>query len=113
MTAITALLNTSHLPPALLEIRNVFIHGSAFLVLALVMRWSAGLAGRSLTGSEVRLLVLLALFFGIGQEVLQAIIRLRTFPVNSLLDLSVDTSGAALGVWLSNRLPIFSQKQAV
>lgn len=109
-TAATALLDTA-LSPALLEARNILIHSGAFLGLALVMRWSAGLAGRPLAGWEVRLLLLLALGFGLGQEVLQALIRLRVFPVNSLLDISVDTTGAALGLWLGGRFPAPAQKQ--
>ena len=109
-TAATALLDTS-LSPALLEVRNILIHSCAFLGLALVMRWSAGLLGRSLAGWEIRLLLLLALGFGLGQEVLQAVIRLRVFPVNSLLDIGVDTTGAALGLWIGGRFPAPVQKQ--
>ena len=111
-TAATALLDTSRLPPTLLELRNVLIHSSAFLVLALVVRWSAGILDRLLTPSETRLLLLLALGLGIGQELLQTLIRQRVFPVNSLFDLCVDTGGAALGLWLGSRLLTRLQKQA-
>jgi VanZ family protein len=112
-TAVLARLDTSHLPPALLELRNVFIHGCAFCILALLIRWSAGLTGRPLTPPETRLLLLLALGFGVGQEVLQTVIRQRAFPVNSLFDVCVDTTGAGLGLWLGSRLHPRFQKQTL
>ena len=103
-TTLAAMFSRSHLAPALLELRNVLIHSSAYLLLAVIVRWSADRWGGPLPRRDWFVLLGLALSLGIGQEVLQLVIRARAFPVNSLFDLMVDTTGAALGLWIVDRL---------
>lgn len=111
-TALVAMFSRSHLLPAVLEVRNVLIHSSAYLLLALIVRWSADRWDGRLPRRDWFVLLGLALSIGIGQEVLQTLIRARAYPINSMFDLLVDTTGAALGLLIVDRLAARRSAQA-
>jgi hypothetical protein len=80
----------------LFEARHVLMHTVAFSGQIALVAWALrvespqrrawiGLAG-------------LALALGVGQEVIQALLRGQVFPVNSAFDLLVDAAGGALGL---------------
>lgn len=102
-TLIAALFFHSKLAPPILELRNIVIHSTGYAVLA-------GLIVRALDAPQRfeqkhALMVIggTALILGIGQEVLQVVLRNRVFFANSLFDLGVDTAGACLCVLIIYR----------
>lgn len=76
------------------------VHTASYAVQAALIAWAAGSPPRLLGRSEVWVVLATALALGIGQEVLQTVIRVQAYPLNSLFDLGVDVSGAALGLWV-------------
>ncbi len=104
VTSLTATLKTD-IDPTLLEFRNVTIHATAYAIqFALVARAVFG-GGRRPERRDTVILLATALMLGVGQEILQATLRQHVYPVNSLLDLTVDVAGAALGLWVAGRRP--------
>jgi VanZ family protein len=102
VTTVTATLKMN-IDPTLLELRNVAIHAAAYAIqFALVARAVFG-GGRRPERRDIPILLGTALALGVGQEILQAVLRQRTYPVNSLLDLTVDVVGAGLGLWVATR----------
>ena len=112
VTALAANL-TTHLRPALLETRNIFTHATAYAVQIGLVAAAYGWPRRELTRRERTCLLGLALLLGIGQEALQIILRARAFPINSMLDLTVDVTGAALGLWIMARIAPLRRKLLV
>jgi VanZ family protein len=103
VTAVTTLVDVLPVPPQLLEVRNIAVHFSAYAVLGALLAWAVGGSGQRFDRREWAVLLLTALLLGLGQEVLQTVLRNRAYPLNSLLDLAVDVSGAAAGLWLVTR----------
>lgn len=88
------------LAPPLLEARNIAIHLTGYAVLGLLVTASTQ---TPLTRRDRLVILGAALALGLGQEVLQSILRSQIFLANSLFDLGVDTAGAWLGAWLFTR----------
>lgn len=103
VTALAANL-TPALKPAVLEVRNVVSHATAYAVQIGLVAGAYGWPRRALAARERRCLLALALALGVGQEALQTVLRARAFPLNSLFDLLVDVTGAALGLWIMARI---------
>jgi hypothetical protein len=102
VTSLTATLKTD-IDPLLLELRNVAIHAAAYAIqFALVARAMFG-GRRWPERRDILILLATALALGVGQEILQAALRQHVYPVNSLLDLTVDVAGARLGLWVAGR----------
>lgn len=85
--------------PFLFELAHVIIHALGFAILALLVIWAA-------EKSEKMLLAILfaALIVGLGQEVIQSVMRSAINPGLSLFDLLVDSVGAMLGMGVMNLL---------
>ncbi len=80
------------------EVRHVLAHGFVYAVQAVLL---ARLAAPPAVNGRGRTIVLAAaVALGVGQEVLQSLLRGRVTPGGSLLDLTVDLGGAALGLRL-------------
>lgn len=100
VTSLTATLKTN-IDPTLLEFRNVALHAATYAIQFALVRWAVFDEGRQLVQQDMLILLGAALVLGLGQETLQVLLRGRIFPVNSLLDLTVDVAGARLGLWLA------------
>ncbi len=101
-TAVTATITFPMAPP-LLEARNIAAHTVSYAVQAALIAWAAGSPPRLLGHGEAWVVLATVLALGIGQEVLQTVVRAQAYPLNSLFDLGVDVSGAALGLWVVRR----------
>ncbi len=87
----------------LIEARQVAIHLIGYAVLAALV--AHGLSGQGHPPIHVAALAIgLAPLLGLGQEALQTILRQEFRPIGSVIDLLVDTLGAALGLYLYRRI---------
>lgn len=102
VTVLTATLRPN-LDPTVLEFRNIALHATVFAIQFVLVRRAVLKNGQWLRVQDIRVLLVVALALGIGQEVLQAMLRGRVYPLNSLLDLTVDVLGASLGLWIAGR----------
>jgi hypothetical protein len=103
ITAVTAPLDTSGIPGPILETRNAVIHATGYAILGSLIVWSI-VASPTTDHRLLGLVVICALAVGLGQEILQVLIRHQVYPINSAFDLMCDTLGATGGWWLGNRL---------
>jgi VanZ family protein len=101
-TAATATLRFNMAPPVL-EARNIVIHTTGYAVQAILIVRALTWRGRGWPIGHSAVLALTALALGVGQEVLQSVLRGQVFLANSLFDLGIDLIGAALGSWLYRR----------
>lgn len=85
------------------ELRHGVAHTLVFAVQAALIVWPLLAQGHRLTRRDVALVLGTALLIGIGQEVLQAVLRDRAYPISTTLDLLADVGGAALGLWWMQR----------
>lgn len=97
-TLIAALFFHSKLAPPILELRNVVIHSTGYAVLAGLIVGALDAPNRFERKHTLAVIAGVGLLMGIGQEILQAVLRHRVFFANSLFDLGVDTTGACLCV---------------
>ncbi len=95
-TLIAALFFHSKLAPPILELRNVAIHSTGYAVLAGLIAWALDAPRRIERKQALAVIAGVGLILGIGQEILQTVLRNRAFLGNSLFDLGVDTTGAYL-----------------
>jgi hypothetical protein len=102
VTSLTATLKTD-IDPTLLEFRNVAIHATAYAIQFALVARAVFDGERRPEGPDTLILLGTALALGVGQEILQAMLRQHVYPVNSLLDLTVDVAGAGLGLWIAGR----------
>lgn len=87
----------------LFEMRHIAMHLLAFAVQAWLIAHALRPAGDLETKRSGLWLVVLVLVLGIGQEVLQGLYRHEMRTWASLWDLTVDTSGGAIGWWWYRR----------
>jgi len=85
-------------PGLAVQARNAGIHALGYGLLGMLVMWAAQPASLEQCGMSA-LVAAFALLIGIGQETLQAILRMRVELVNSTFDLVVDTTAAALAAW--------------
>jgi VanZ family protein len=102
-TLIAALFFHSKLAPPILELRNVVIHSTGYAVMAGLIVWALAATERFERKRTLAVLAGVGLLMGIGQEILQVVLRNRVFLGNSLFDLGVDTAGVCLCVLLLYR----------
>lgn len=85
------------------ELRHGVAHTLVFALQAALIVWPLLAQGHRLARRDAALVLGTALLIGIGQEVLQAVLRGRAYPVGTTLDLLADIGGAALGLWWMQR----------
>lgn len=99
VTDVTAVNDFLPVPPELLEVRNILVHSTAYAVLGFLIAWALSQDEPLRFDARMwKVLLGAVVVMGIGQEILQAGLRHRTYPVNSVFDVFVDTSGAAIGL---------------
>jgi VanZ family protein len=76
----------------LFEAQQIIVHTVSYAVQAWLIASAVNAPATALIG--------LAVVIGLGQEVLQSLVRGFILPLGSLVDLIVDGAGAALGLWL-------------
>lgn len=86
----------------LFEARHIAIHTAGYAVQIWLIARALDLP-RTLPGRERVGLIALAAVFGVGQEVLQSVMRSRMALLASAFDVGVDSMGAALALWLFSR----------
>jgi hypothetical protein len=101
-TVINEILRVGPEDPLLFEAQQIAVHMVSYAV-------QAWLIARA-TPAPAAALIGLAVVVGLGQEVLQSLVRGFILPLGSLVDLVVDGAGAGLGVWLLGRWRGRSQK---
>nr|MBN1228187.1 hypothetical protein [Anaerolineae bacterium] len=84
--------------PALLEVRNIILHATAYAVQAALVLRVVGHPPAGWTQQHTFILLAAMLAMGLGQETLQTLLRRQLFLANSLFDLGIDVSGAGLGI---------------
>ncbi|HPV08267.1 MAG: VanZ family protein [Aggregatilineales bacterium] len=104
VTAITATNNILPVPPELLEARNIIVHATTYAITGVLLAWAGDRPGQRFDAGALLVLLITALLLGVGQEVLQSLLRGRIRLLPSLFDLFVDTSGAAVGLLLYTRV---------
>ena len=88
----------------LFELRHIAVHAFAFAVGGLLIRFANNESDLKFGREELRVLLVLLLFIGIGQEALQSIMRERIAWIGSPVDLAVDVAGGLLGLRLYSRV---------
>ncbi len=104
VTALTATNNILPVPLELLEARNIAVHATTYAVTGVLLAWAGDRPGQRFDTRALLVLLITALLLGVGQEVLQSLLRGRIRLLPSLFDLFVDTSGAAVGLLLYTRV---------
>lgn len=104
VTAITATNNILPVPPELLEARNIIVHATTYAITGVLLAWAGDRPGQRFDAGALLVLLITALLLGVGQEVLQSLLRGRIRLLPSLFDLFVDTGGAAVGLLLYTRV---------
>lgn len=106
VTAVAALFDVLPVRPELLEVRNVVVHATTYAVQGLLFAWAVDQPRHRVRFDRRTWQIMLAAIamMGIGQEILQTVLRRRVYPINSVFDVVVDVSGAALGLLLYTRL---------
>lgn len=85
------------------EVQHVVIHVFGYAVQVWLIAHALGPATRSNRGRTAAVLIGLGLVLGIGQEVLQTLVRAELRLLPSIFDLVTDTAGAWLGLRIYNR----------
>lgn len=99
VTDVTAVNDFLPVRPELLEVRNILVHSTAYAIQAFLIAWALDQDEPLRFDARMwKILLGTVVVMGIGQEILQTVLRDRAYPVNSVFDVFVDTSGAATGL---------------